>query len=394
MSKKKSSKSPSWKPDGKVHFIKLKDLHLDHKNPRFGGREGTLKKESDVVDEVVGQHGVSDVLSSISINGYIESEPLVGAINRSHGNKITIVEGNRRLTACFIIAGDSRASNYQKLHEKYCSDKLDENTKIPVQLYDWKDKAAQAKLLPYLGIKHIVGASQWDSFAKAAWVAETLESGALTLANIKAMMGDTDGFADRIVEGYYFVNQIIDENAYDPKESLRKGRGSFQEFPFSWCYTALGYKNVRAYLGLPKGSQTAPDPIDDSYLEESGNLLMFMFGASGVNAAIDDSRKIGRLAKALSNKDAIDSLLDGETVDDALNQLKPIGERATESLRRADKALKETVGLLSGKPKFDNNSIAVLENLWDSIDSRVETLGDQITDLNKPRRKKRPKRNG
>ena len=160
------------------------------------------------------------------------------------------------------------------------------------------------------------------------------------------------------------------------------------------CYTALGYKNVRAYLGLPKGSQTAPDPIDDSYLEESGNLLMFMFGASGVNAAIDDSRKIGRLAKALSNKDAIDSLLDSETVDDALNQLKPIGERATESLRRADKALKETVGLLSGKPKFDNNSIAVLENLWDSIDSRVETLGDQITDLNKPRRKKRPKRNG
>jgi hypothetical protein len=198
---------------------------------------------------------------------------------------------------------------------------------------------------------------------------------------------------DRIVEGYYFVNQVIRERAYDPKDSLRKGRGSFQEFPFSWCYTALGYRNVRSYLGLPKASQTQKDPIDEKHLEESGNLLTFMFGASGVNAAIDDSRKIGRLAKALSNDDAIDSLLDGETVDDALDQLKPLSERTTESFRRADKALKETAGLLSGKPKFDAESISVLEDLWESVDSRVETLGNQIDDIKRPRRN-RSQRNG
>lgn len=391
--KKTPKKSPMPKADGSVHLIKLSDLHLDFDNPRFGGREGTLKKEEDVVDEIVGQHGVTDVLSSISSNGYIESEPIVGAVNRSHGKKITVVEGNRRLTACLIIAGDPRAKNYTKLHERYASDKITTETRIPVQLYDWGDSHARSRLLPYLGIRHIVGASQWDSFAKAAWVAETLESGVLSLEEIKAMMGDIEKFADRIVEGYYFVNQVLQEDAYDPAGSLRKGRGSFQEFPFSWCYTALGYRNVRKYLGLPPEFQTTPNPIDDDHLDEAGNLLTFMFGTSGVNAAIDDSRKIGSLARALSSKDAIDSLLNGKSAEESLEQLKSVDDRAVDLLKRSDKALKDAVALLSGATRVETESLAEMEEIWEEIDARIETLGEQFERLKRPRRrKKRTKR--
>ena len=389
--KKKSAKKKAakWQADGSVQHVGLDHLHLDHGNPRFGGRDGSFVGEDKVVDEIIGQHSITDVLSSISKNGYFESEPLVGAINCRHGAEITVLEGNRRLTACLVIAGDQRASRHKKLHEKYADSKVTTRTKFPVQVYDWNDSQARQRLLPYLGIRHIVGASQWDSFAKAAWVAETLEQNAMTLEDIKSMIGDTENFTDRIVEGYYFVLQVLAKNAYDASDSLRGGRGSFQEFPFSWVYTALGYKNVREFVGLPQKNKITADPVEEDDLDNAGALLQFMFGGQGQNASIDDSRKIGKLARAIAHEVCQEALSEGASVEEALENLKPVEERIIELLRRADKSMGESIGVLSGQTRFERSVLDTLDEICESMDSRISTLLEVLAGLRKPRRRSR-----
>jgi hypothetical protein len=375
---------PALKSDGSLQNVALSLLHLDDANPRFGGRNKKKRSEVAILDEIVSQHGITDVICSISANGFFDSEPLVGAINKSHGDKVTIVEGNRRLTACLIIARDPRAKNHESLSERYQKNSFSATSKLPVQIYDWANEGHRNKLLPYVGIRHIVGATQWDSYAKAAWVAMTLKESNLSIDDIRTMIGDDQKFIDRIVEGYHFVEQILRTNAYDPAESLRKGRGSFQEFPFSWIYTTLGYKSVRKFVCLDSDNLIEPDPIPEESLEDAGKLLGYLFGASGRNAAIDDSRKIGKLAQALSSEESVAALDKGESAEDALEQLRPPEQRFSELLKRADATIAKCVALASGFKGLDRKTISDLQERTEDVGSRIERLCE-VLDSIKPK---------
>lgn len=379
------------KHNGELQQLSLSLLHLDKANPRFGGREDRKREESGVLAEIVGQHGITDVISSIAANGFFESEPLVGAINKGYDGEVTIVEGNRRLSACLILAGDPRAAAFSAMAGRYESDKMTSSTKIPVQVYDWADDSHRRKLLPYFGVRHIVGASEWDSYAKAAWVASTLKDNAMTLEEIRSMIGDDQKFTDRILEGYNVVQQIDRTGAYEASESKRSGRGSFQDFPFSWVYTALGYTKVREFLGLPKEMQIDADPLGDEGLPAAGELLQFMFGGEGKNAAIEDSRQIGKLSKALTNEKSITALRQGQSAEEALQLLEPADKRCVEFLRNADAALESAVAIASGLKRMDSHSLNLLENELENVGVRYDNFVDLIEKLktNRPPKRRR-----
>ncbi len=219
----------------------LSDLHLDKTNPRLGGHSSGLKNEIEVLDLIVDVFGVDDVLSSIAVNGYFDAEPLIGVEDR--GKKgIRIVEGNRRLAACLILANDARAKNQQKRINEYRSLQAKHHqsaiTKIPVLVYDAKDYSKE--LLSYLGVRHIAASQPWDSYAKAAWVAMVLEQGELTLADVSQMIGDQHRTVARLLEGFYFVNKLQDTGRFNTSDSHRRGRGSNPDNPISLVYTAAG----------------------------------------------------------------------------------------------------------------------------------------------------------
>ena len=134
----------------------LADLHFDAMNPRFGSKSIGGADDEAILDEIVRRHGVEDVLSSIAVNGYLPTEPLIG-LRTAHG--VRIIEGNRRLAALLILAGDSRAVNQQRLQEVYRSQVRQPVNAPPVVVYDADTEPAQ--LLPYLGVKHIVGPKVW-----------------------------------------------------------------------------------------------------------------------------------------------------------------------------------------------------------------------------------------
>ncbi|MBI3411731.1 MAG: hypothetical protein HY040_25655 [Planctomycetes bacterium] len=333
----------------RLEWHPLGELHFDTRNPRFGGQAGKLTNEIDILDTIVDKFGVEDVLSSLAFNGYFDGEPLVGLRDKG-GAGVRIVEGNRRLAACLILAGDKRAANQkartrksQSLQKQRGQDPI---TEIPVSVFEeseWKDE-----LLPYLGVRHIAASQPWDSYAKAAWIAQVLKKGDLTLEEVIEMIGDQHRTTSRMLEGYYFVHQLLDEARFKPSESHRRGRGSNPDYPFSWVYTALGFSPVRRWLKLDELSEGKKErPIHRAQLDDAEDLVIFLFGNKDRAPAIRDSRRIADLAKAVADPARRRLLKRGKTVDEVIELSRPAEERVVSGLMDAQEALSGVLVTLS-----------------------------------------------
>jgi len=332
ISKKPKPRASIQSEPPKADGFKVGELHLDIDNPRFGGVQDKKLSERDLVNVIADEHDLTDVLSSISANGYFDSEPLIGVRNKREEGGITIVEGNRRLTACLILAADGRAADQADRRKQYLPSAFKPLDKLPVFVYDWKDEDHRRQLLPYLGIRHIVGPLQWDSYAKAAWVASVLKEQFLTLDKIVRMVGDKNRTMARLLDGYYFANQIERAKAYIPQASTRRGRGSKPEYPFSWLYNALDYDTIRRFVGLgPRAQIPGPNPVPKDKLEDAGELMRWMFGdtKAGRLPVISDSREIQDLARAAGQSGFRARIEKGRAAD------RSLGERKTQTRTRA-----------------------------------------------------------
>lgn len=341
----------SLKNVANTSYLPITHLHLDGSNPRLGAQAGKFKSETDILDSVVNVYGVDDVLSSLAVNGYFEAEPLVGVRMEKPPEHIRIAEGNRRLAACLILAGDERARNHEKRTSEYQAlqkqHKKPPITHVPVQVHD-----GPKGLLAYLGVRHIAAAQPWDSYAKAAWVAKVLETSDLTLTDVSQMIGDQHGTVARSLEGYYFVNQLVSAAQFTPADSLRPGRGSNPDYPFSWVYTALGYGPIREWLGLgdlSSGKDKTPVAQSKEKLDDAGELMTFLFGnkSKSRRAAISDSRQIAELAKAVADPESRRLLKRGKSIEEVTGLLKPAKERVADGLLDAQQSLQGVLTPLS-----------------------------------------------
>ena len=319
---------------------RLGDLLLDPANPRFGG----LNKNADqaqVTEFIVKQFGVDDVLASLATNGYFQSEPLVA---RRDGQKLVVVEGNRRLAACLILARDPRAKDVAHLRPEHVKQDWSPETQVPVLVFD---ESEQGSLLPYLGVRHIVGSQPWDSYAKARWIDEVVSKGQMTLEDIESAIGDTNRTITRMLDGYRFVQQLKDSGDFKPDQSQRRGKGSNTEFPFSWVYTLLDYSNVRDYLGLPPRAEAKKRPIPATALPAAAKSLVYMFGDDDRSPAIRNSRDISDLANALSDPIKREMLEKGASIEQINERSRTPSERLSSLFLDAELALKTATGILA-----------------------------------------------
>ena len=344
------SRAPQALVGDKVNRLRLKDLFLDDRNPRFGLQDRGASQEQ-ILDLIVEKFGVNDVLSSLAVNGYFDAEPLV-CRRIPDSRKAVVVEGNRRLAACLIITGDKRASNqarrsadFSKLWNDHDRRPIDP---VPAITFAAGEKAQEKEILSYLGVRHIASAKPWDSYAKAAWVARVVEDNALDVRAVSKMIGDRHRTVNSMLEGYYLVQQLTEKGHFNQQDSVRRGRGSVTDYPFSWVYTVLGYKAVRDYLDLNEGD-ARPDPVDEGNLDKGALLLRSMFGnrSRSRNAAIDDSRQLGDFAAIFANRDKVRLLKNGKTLTEIEELTQPIEERLSGALGDVLDTLRDLVARLS-----------------------------------------------
>lgn len=347
------ARAPKLSPtDGKaVEYRLLADLDFDTENPRFGRAARDQRTQTEILDYIVRDFGIDDVLSSVAVNGYFVAEPLIGR-QQDKGNRLTIVEGNRRLAACLILANDPRAKNQARKVEQYQSLQLDSErppfNSVPVICFGRHER--EKDLLSYLGVRHIAASQGWDSYAKAAWIAKAVEAGDLSLHEIALMTGDQHRTVRRLLEGYYFINQMQDEGLFDPSTSLRRGRGSNPEFPFSWIYTLLGYQPARQFLKLPNEPRQRPIPA--TAVGNATLVVKAMFGDknAGRSAAIEDSRELGELASALASPEKVVLLNKGKSLADIEFETQPIEQKLRNALADCKAVLGDLVSAIEANP--------------------------------------------
>lgn len=247
-----------------------------------------------------------------------------------NSEKSIVVEGNRRLAACLILTGDPRAKSqiarteqYRSIWEQHGKKQVDP---APVIVFEAHEQ--EHAILSYLGVRHIASSQPWDSYAKAAWVAQVIEKNGLSIKEVSLMIGDQHRTVARMLEGYYFIRQLIEEGAFRPDDSIRRGRGSVTEYPFSWVYTLLGYAPVRKFLDLEDQPQQ-PKPVKPEKLQKATLLTQAMFGvrSKGRSAAVEDSRQLGDLASAVANPDKVSLLEQGKTLREIATLTQPLDER-------------------------------------------------------------------
>ncbi|HEJ4180211.1 hypothetical protein ACM7US_01175 [Pseudomonas aeruginosa] len=370
----------------KTAYVKLKDLNLDSRNPRFGIEKGQRGNQADILDFIVENFGVEDVISSLAYNGYFAAEPLIA--RRESDGTLTVVEGNRRLSACLMLANSDRAKNQRRRAQEYVDTKninWTEETEVPVHIVDHKDKEA-LRLHAYLGVRHIMSAKAWDSYAKAAWIDEVVSSGEMTLAEIGQVTGDKNRTIQRLLEGYHFVNQLIAEGLFLPGNSLKKGRGSNPDFPFSWVYTLLDYSPVREWLDLEGNDPTNKKPIKPGKTADSASLVSYMFGDKNRNriAAIKDSRQLGLLANAISDPVKREYLEQGATIEQIEEMSRAPADKLARALTAAQASLSAALSIASSGGGISGGELTSLVAKSKEVASLSASLFKKLRDMDEP----------
>lgn len=330
----------------------LKDLLFDVSNPRFGPPLKKDRTQSETLDLIVERFGVDDVLSSLAINGYFTAEPLVCLPAKEPG-KFVVMEGNRRLAACLILTGDPRAARQTRRADVF-RPKWEANGRHqidPVPVIVFMEEDGQERLLSYLGVRHISGTQPWDSYAKAAWVAKVVEDSKLDLNTVAEMIGDEHQTIQRMLNGYYVIQQVIEAGEFRPEDSNRRGRGSVTDYPFSWVYSLLSYSNVRRFLDLDEG-KPKKDPVPREKLSDAGLVIRAMFGdkSKGRSAAVEDSRELGDLASILSDPEKVGLLAQGKPVAEIVRMSQPIESRLRDGMARLRAVHEELINGLNSDP--------------------------------------------
>ena len=146
-----------------LDYIDLNKLELDTKNPRLP--EGVERTPEAMLNHIALTTSIEDLMNAIAENGFFPGEPLIAV---KEGDKYTVVEGNRRLTAVKLIHNpyecDRPSSRMIEIAES-AKDKLGTLEKLPVIVRD-----TRAEILPYLGFRHITGVKQWEPLSKARYI--------------------------------------------------------------------------------------------------------------------------------------------------------------------------------------------------------------------------------
>jgi hypothetical protein len=355
--------------------FELENLLLDENNPRFG-LPSTTSNQNAILNNIVDTHGVDDVLSSLAVNGYFAAEPIVcQSIDKSE--KAIVREGNRRLAACLILTGDDRARDqasrtikYGALWKEHGSPAIEP---VPAILFEGhgQDKA----IFSYLGVRHIASAKQWDSYAKAAWVSRVVDEIGLPLDEVASMIGDRHQTVSRMLEGYNFVQQLTTTGKFVPETSVRKGRGSVTEYPFSWIYTILGFTTVRNFLELDN-DVTNRNPVPDKNLGKAALVTRYMFGnnTEGRSSAIKDSRQLPDLAAAFASQEQLDLLEQGRTIDQVVSMTKPLDERLRQGFGEMREIQGELIQALAEQNLQSEDAIEIEPNAHRNRNLATELL--------------------
>lgn len=349
----------------KIVRLPSDNLQFDPKNPRFFRLKDGASNDDTVIAEMLDDEGVQDLMSSIGQQDYFPGEPLLVAPSDETG-KYIVVEGNRRLAAVKLLNGElvppkrkSRSVAIIRGEAKFSP------TELPCIVYESREK-----VLRYLGYRHITGIKEWDALSKARYLADLRDTFYSSLGEpeqLKTIAKEIGSRSDAV--GKLLTGLELFEQAEGSK-FFRRNNLNPEVIDFSYITTALGYKNIAAWLGLDEDGT-----IRSLNLDNLDQLFYWMFVPQpGGRTVVGETRRLKELAAVVGSADGLRVLSDTGKLADAFLYTDGPQEALSQALHAADAKLRLVWDtLLKSTPTTEHKDAA--DELLRQAKKIVEQIG-------------------
>lgn len=279
-----------------VTNIDIKDLLLDHENPRIPEDKKGLSQEKLLV-YVANNYNAIAIARSIAQHTYFPSEPLIVL---KENKRFIVVEGNRRLAALKLLLNRALMAKLEDPAEWELIQTTEKiPTKVPVVIVTNRKQVA-----PIIGYRHIAGIQQWDPYAKARYIASQKDSG-MTFDEVARGVGEKEIEIKSSYRNYRIAKQIKDLGI-DTSHLVAQ---------FGVFTRAMQSSDIRAYIGAPAPRDvTEKNPLPKGNENTLKELVDLIFGP---NSVINDSRDITTLGKVLSSESGLTVLRETRDLEEA-----------------------------------------------------------------------------
>lgn len=309
--------------------IALSDLRFDPDNPRFpSSLDG--HDTNGILEFMLRDAGLVDLIRSIASQGFFPGEPILvspqlssplveDAPSDDAADKPAppvkywvVVEGNRRLAACMLIANPDLVEKYASVLRSAIEGTDGPNVVvdgIPCLAFESRDA-----ILKHLGYRHVTGIKEWDPLAKARFLRQRFDSSAggdtsERLREVARSIGSRLDYVGRLLTALALFDRIKSDNYFELQGVTES------TMSFSLITSALAYSDVVEYLGLGSSRDFEMSAL---HLDRLKLITKVMFERpGGKKPTLGESRNIRKLADILSSPLAVAMLAQGNSLEHA-----------------------------------------------------------------------------
>ena len=351
--------------------VPIDRLRLDRRNPRLIGQDDDASDVA-IIARLYREAEISELLQSVSTNGYLDIEPLI-VMQDPDRPCLIVLEGNRRVATLRLLREPALLdeiwrSQRLRIRVPPVDDSL-RNTFDAVSVYPVPNRE---RARSFIGFKHINGPAKWDAYAKARFAADSYKSGrpdGVSLEAIASSIGDRHDTIKRMVSAIYVLEQAEREDLFCTRDR------NTRKFNFSHLYTALSRSQYMDYLGLGKTwarNDPAPDPVPVERLDELRKMLVWIYGSKStdeLSVVRSQNPDIKNLGEVLVHIEARNLLETTHNLDQAHETTEAIDKKFTGSLFRARDAVRDAAASLRAYDGRDKSLLDVAEDVKVQSDS-------------------------
>ena len=347
--------------------VSVEDLYLDPKNPRLAEDNFGIEDQVQILKVLWKERAVNEIVNSIAASGYWQQEVLFAT---REGGKLVVVEGNRRLSAVKLLLSRDLQREVGATGVPNIGKSLRESLlHLPVMEY------TREELWEYVGFKHVNGPQDWDSIAKAEYIARVHRDYGHDLEKIANTIGDDNATVKRLYKGFTVLQQAERAGVFDRKDSWKR------KFPFSHLWTGLGYSGIQQFLGIKPEDWAKTNPVPKERIPQLGELCLWLFGSRLRETrpmVMSQNPDLRSLDEVLRTKDGYAALRAKLPLAVALKVSRGDKTLLREAIIQADQSLREALGYI---PTGYGGEIDIFERAK-GIHSLAAAIRDEMSRFN------------
>ena len=350
--------------------IPVGHLNLDPKNPRLTGEHYTVADQDKILERLWNEFNVSEITDSIFASGeFWKHEPLIAS---REGGKLVVIEGNRRLAAVLLLLSPQLQKKIRAAGVPRITAKLAKNlATLPVIEKPRRD------VWDFIGFKHVNGPQEWDSIAKAEYIARIHEDYEVPLPDIAQAIGDRNATVMRLYHGLKVLQQAQNAHVFVPADRFHQRK----DFAYSHLWTGLGYEGIRKFLGISDGRRSEREPIRSSKIPALGELCRWLYGShkEQIEPLVKSQNPhLRQLDEAVRSQRGISALRQGLSLQQALNASRGDTRLLLDALIAAEQNLRDAKGYFSTGFSGQQEIRETIENVHAlalSLQAELQTSG-------------------